>query len=155
MLFRSLPNDEDISLPPTQRHFNPEWYDQTYLSMVIETMGNFSVATPTFITEKSFKPIAFQHPFIIYGDKNTLKLLREWGFETYDNLWDESYDQLSNLVDRRDAIIKILQSVEVKNYDSETLRRIEHNYRRFFDQELVTRRIIEKVIEPILEYAET
>ena len=155
-----LPNDSNIATPTTQRYFNSEWYDSCYMSMVVETMEAYQPEidckfTPTFITEKTFKPVAFQHPFLVYGDQGTLKLLHEWGFVTYNNLWDESYDSIADQNSRRDAIINLLNSIEIKPHDSETLARLEHNKQRFFDQQLVNARVIQKVIEPIINYAET
>jgi hypothetical protein len=107
------------------------------------------------ISEKTFKPIAFQHPLMVYGNSGTLKTLRQWGFETFDNLWDESYDLLTNSQQRRNAIVKLLHEVEIKDYDIETQQRLAHNHAHFFDTELVKQRIREEILEPLLNYAET
>ena len=39
--------------------------------------------------------------------------------------------------------------------DAVTLAKIQHNHQRFFDQVLVTHRIQQEIINPILEYANT
>lgn len=149
-----LPGDGDMTNWNTQRYMNPEWYDQTYMSMVVETFVRpASKYTPTFITEKTFKPIAFQHPFVVYGNRGTLRTLRNWGFETFDNLWDESYDELVNNDARRDAVIDILNHIEPCKHTTETQRRLEHNHRLFFDKEQVRAGIIKDIIKPIIEYA--
>ena len=48
------------------------------------------------ITEKTFKPIVLQQPFLIVGNRGALKYLRDYGFQTFSDLWDESYDDLDH-----------------------------------------------------------
>ncbi len=50
-----------------------------------------------FLSEKTFKPIACSHPFQILGAKGSLKELRKLGYLTFENLFDESYDELDNI----------------------------------------------------------
>jgi hypothetical protein len=44
------------------------------------------------LTEKTFKPIVMQQPFIIQSCKGSLEYLRRYGFRTFGEFWDESYD---------------------------------------------------------------
>jgi hypothetical protein len=44
------------------------------------------------LTEKTFKPIAMGMPFVIVGTQGSLRYLREYGFRTFEGIWDESYD---------------------------------------------------------------
>ncbi len=151
-----LPNDGDMTNWDTQRNMNPDWYNHSYVSMVVETFVRpGSKYTPTFITEKTVKPLAFYHPFIVYGNRGTLDKLHSWGFETWDNLWDESYDQIVDVNARRDTVINLLGSVTIQPHDAETQRRLEHNHCLFFDQQKVHAGIIKDIIEPLLNYAET
>ena len=152
---RQLPSDGDMNHPAVQRLLNPEWYDQTYLSMAVESVVNPMPHTPVFVTEKTFKPIAFRHPFMVYGNTGTLKSLHDQGFVTFDNLWDESYDTISDTNTRKNHIIELLKNVEVANYDAETQKRLQHNHAHFFNRELVIDRIKKEILEPIVEYAET
>lgn len=48
------------------------------------------------ITEKTFKPIVLQQPFLIVGNRGALKYLRDYGFQTFGDLWDEDYDDLDH-----------------------------------------------------------
>lgn len=152
---RELPGNCDMSLWDAQRYMNPSWYDQCYMSMVVESFVRAgSKYTPTFITEKTFKPIAFEHPFLIYGNCGTLRRLHEWGFETWDNLWDESYDQITDTDSRRDAVAQLINSMEIIPHSTETLRRLQHNRDLFFNYDFVKQSLIAEIIEPIIEYAE-
>ena len=48
------------------------------------------------ITEKTFKPIVLQQPFLMIGNRGALKYLRGYGFQTFGDIWDESYDDLDH-----------------------------------------------------------
>jgi hypothetical protein len=153
---RQLPNDGDMSDWNTQRNFNPEWYNETYLSMVVESLVDCgSKYTKVFVTEKTFKPIAFHHPLIVYGNQHTLRFLKELGFATFDNLWNEEYDEISNGFRRRNAVIRTLKDVIITPHDKETQQRLEHNSRHFFDTNLVKQRIVQEIVEPLINYAQT
>ena len=62
----------------------------SYFQLVTET-------TPTtnkipFITEKSMKPFAMLQPFVQYGPKDNIKVLRMYGYQLFDDWIDHSYD---------------------------------------------------------------
>lgn len=44
------------------------------------------------LTEKIFKPIALQRPFMLVGAVGNLQYLKDYGFQTFDQWIDESYD---------------------------------------------------------------
>ena len=68
-------------------------YNQTYYSLVAETNA---VNEFNFYTEKIVKPILAKRLFIVTAGQNYLKNLRSFGFKTFANVIDESYDQESN-----------------------------------------------------------
>ena len=149
------------------RQFEEEWYNETYFTIAVETyIGQTTVeneitgvisdqAGPCelFVTEKTFKPIAHQHPFLVCGMKGTLTFLKENGFETYDHIFDESYDTL----DFFDARLDILHD-NIKNFNKEkyldplTEQKIKHNYDRFYDRSAVLAGVNTDLIEPVLEW---
>jgi hypothetical protein len=150
---KQLPNDRDLNDWSNQRYFNPEWYDNTCFSLVSETQVDPDPEQPVFITEKTFKPMAFKHPFIIFGNQGTLAHLHSLGFETYENLFDESYDTQSIVAERLQIITSNVDKFNKQPYDKLTLDKIEHNHARFFDTELVKQKVVDEIILPILEYA--
>jgi hypothetical protein len=153
---RQLPNDRNMSDWNTQRYLNPEWYNQCYMSMVVETFDRpSSKYTPTLITEKTFKPIAMQHPFMVYGNRNTLTVLKSWGFETFNNLWSEDYDTTQDTLQRKLQVFDELSKIVPDQYDKETLARLQHNHQLFYNTNLVKQRIVKEIVYPIIEYAET
>lgn len=77
------------------------WMD-TYFSVVNETTNSNK---HIFITEKSIRPMIYFHPFIIHGDYGILQKIKELGFETFPEFFDESYDSIENQEERRKFIV--------------------------------------------------
>jgi hypothetical protein len=150
---RQLPNDGNMLDWATQRHFHPDWYNDTCFSFVSETTVrlNNNVAL---ISEKTYKPIAFYHPFLILGPMTTLKSLRSQGFETFDNLFDESYDTEPSWVKRLNCLVNNVKLYKKQPYDTETQQKLIHNHELFFDTQLVTDCVVKEVVEPLLNYVE-
>jgi len=136
-----------------QRYFNPRWYDNTYFSLVSET--EISIHTKLHITEKTFKPIAFYHPFLLWAQPGVLTHLKSLGFETYENLFDESYDQTDNLNLRLEKIINNVKNFQQLTYDNITIEKTLHNHNLFFNNNIIKQRIFKEIIEPILNWIET
>jgi hypothetical protein len=144
-----LPNDGNINDVEWERYFNPGWYNNTYFSIVAETTVD---PGDIFVTEKTFKPLAFYHPFIILGQSGILAHIQKLGFSTFDNIFDESYDELVNFDDRLQKITNNINDFVAIPYDQTTLEKLEHNRNLFFNYDLVKKGIIEEIINPIMEF---
>jgi hypothetical protein len=90
------------------------------------------------LTEKTFKPIALGMPFIIVGTRGSLEYLRSYGFRTFGDIWDESYDFAEDEV-RIERIAELLKSLDVLStkakqdmFDS-AQEVIEHNWNHFYN----------------------
>ena len=75
---------------------------KTYFSVVSETSASDDWC---FITEKTVRPIIYYHPFIVWGNPGTLKVLKEYGFKTFPEFFDESYDSIYDSEKRLSIII--------------------------------------------------
>jgi len=110
------------------------YYPDTFCSLVFEAYDD---NTQAHLTEKSFKAIAFYHPFIIYSNPGTLKVLQDLGFKTFGDFWDESYDSLS-AHHRLEAVFRLV--LEISNWSQEKINQVynkmlpilEHNHNHFF-----------------------
>jgi hypothetical protein len=60
--------------------------------LTLSTESHFDDNQGLFITEKTFRPIAMGHPFIVLGQPNLLKKLQSFGFKT--DFIDTSYDEI-------------------------------------------------------------
>lgn len=94
-------------------------HEETFLSIVTETLIDDSVL---FISEKIWKPIILGHPFMILGNVNTLKYLKDLGFKTFDNWFDESYD--SERIHHKRVEMIVSQVIKFKDKSVEELKQI-------------------------------
>ena len=69
-----------------------------------------------FITEKTFRPILLEQPFICLGAPNQNLDLLKYGFELYDEIFDYSFDSKPDIKDRIDGIIENLNKIKDKDY---------------------------------------
>lgn len=136
-----------------QRLYDPNWYSETYFSMVLETTISKDLSD-IFITEKTFKPIMHGHPFMIYGQTGILAELKRWGFETYENIFDENYDSITNNQTRKNKIISNIRNVDTSQFTTKlTLEKILHNRNLFFDQYVYEQGIYTDIVKPIQEFS--
>jgi hypothetical protein len=168
MLHDDFVRDDTTSID--DRFFNPQWYSQTCFSMVLET----SVDNQLFISEKSFKPLAHRHPFLIYGTPGTLAHLHSLGFLTFDHIIDETYDsepntsvyspnihgdyitsgnRLSRLVQLLDTLYQEFKSDRCLFADSESQHRLDHNHQLFYDSALINQMWQQEIVGVIKEFA--
>ena len=97
---------------PMGGSFERDLYHQETRQSWVSVVSEASFAERTcFISEKSFKPIAARHPFIMYGNKHSLKYLKELGYKTFENYIDESYDSYDTW-QRLDAIIALIKKLK-------------------------------------------
>jgi len=59
-----------------------------------------------FFNEKIWKSVITLQPFILIGQPNMLKFLKEWGFKTFSPFIDESYDGVLDNDERKKLIFK-------------------------------------------------
>lgn len=135
--------------PFQQRAYRPEWYNTTQFTLVAEAINEI-VDGPTdcFITEKTMKPIMYGHPFLLLSDNQSYKTLESWGFNTFPELFDQSIDNESDLDKKIESIC--IQIANYKNLDVQN--KIQENFQRFWNRELVEELMIKEMIEPMLEF---
>lgn len=107
-----------------------EYYRNTKYSLVTETFVGERAGK--FITEKTYKPISMGHPFIIFGPTGILKQLKEDGYETFPELFDESYDNYTSPAKQLEIILNNLK--EPKIITEKILEKCQRNKEHFFKQ---------------------
>lgn len=86
------------------------------------------------LTEKVFKPIVAQRPFILAAAPGNLAYLKSYGFETFDRWIDESYDSIQDPDQRLQAIVDQTQRLcamtegELRSMHQEMQPILEHNF---------------------------
>jgi hypothetical protein len=149
-----LPNDNYTgeSRDINQRFMNPQWYNDTCINLVVETVqfGNGLI-----VSEKTYKPCAFYQPMLIVGKSGALEFFKKQGFETFDNIFDESYDQEIDFEKRLNSVLENLNTITNEPYSDLTWSKLKHNHNRFFNEQLCKQQITTEIIQPLIEYAET
>jgi hypothetical protein len=158
-----LPGDVD---PTTftgnwQRYVNLDWYQQTWFSLTVETYMHdhyhrgFSLTQDDnlFLTEKTYKAFACQHPFVLASTHHNLSYVRSQGFETFPELFDESYDHEPVFDQRMTKVCNAVQSFRQQEYYNPRVQeKIQHNHARFFNRGLTHKFIQETVVFPVLDF---
>jgi len=118
--------------------FITEDYRSTEIEIVLETLFDDQ---RLHLTEKSLRPIACKQPFILATTHGSLQYLREYGFQTYDSVWDETYDTIQDPYQRMQAIIHLMLEITARspNQRCKDARRIQHiadyNHKHFFSKD--------------------
>lgn len=108
-----------------------------YSSYFMEIVAETNIIDNGWITEKTIKNLYIGKPFIMYSGPNSLKLLKDQGFQTFDKWFDESYDSIENSYLRLEAIKKEIDRIAQLSYEELTkmqeqmLPVFEHNRKTF------------------------
>jgi hypothetical protein len=95
---------------------NPDWYYKSKVDIITETM---LYEDAIHITEKTYKSIYLGLPFVISATKGHLKNLRDMGFQTFNSVINEDYDNMTgknkvkHVVDAAIELCKIYNTPEV------------------------------------------
>lgn len=91
------------------------------------------------ITEKTFKAIALEMPFVLVAPAGSLEYMREYGFKTFGEIFDESYDSETDDVKRIERVVKLLKDIDSLSLrEKQQLHRlclpiVEYNYDHFYN----------------------
>jgi hypothetical protein len=92
----------------------------------------------THITEKTFKAIALEMPFVLVAPAHSLEYMRSYGFKTFGNVFDEGYDNEVDDIVRIEKVTKLLKELdnlsvkERQQIHQACLPAVEHNYNHFY-----------------------
>jgi hypothetical protein len=114
--------------------YNTWMYDQTWFSVVSETVGPYDILESVWTTEKTKKPILHKHPFLINGLPNTLQQVRDIGYKTFHPHIDETYDTIHNPREKTKALVKEIKrlcaftDIEKKNFAKAVTPILDYNF---------------------------
>jgi hypothetical protein len=67
------------------------------------------------LTEKTFKAIALEMPFVLVAPAHSLEYLRSYGFRTFAPYIDESYDEIEDPIERIERVTHILLEIQARS----------------------------------------
>jgi len=108
------------------------------------------------MTERLWKSIIAEHIFVVHGNPLYLQKLREMGFKTFSNYFDETYDIEFDNVKRIEKIVATCDQLQKSNWQdiylqSQKMRK--HNKNHFFDKQAMGKEI-NKTLDLFLEFAD-
>ena len=89
--------------------------------------------------EEVIFPFLLKKPFIVFGSKDYLAYLRQMGFRTFNDFWDEEYDGYEG-ADRFIRILGLIDSLaakttsELENMYWDMQYTLDHNYNLLLKQ---------------------
>ena len=96
------------SLYNTKETMLANFYRDIFVDIVTETRFAQSCAN---YSEKVLQPIQYLKPFILLAPPHCLKYLKESGYKTFDQFWDESYDSIEDHGERLKKILELIKSL--------------------------------------------
>ena len=129
-------------------------YNDTACSIVSETNDNDH---EVFMTEKIWKPIIAQQFFVVHGNYLYLQKLKEMGFKTFNNYFEEAYDLDRDPNMRIDTIVDVCGRLRDALWPdmylrSQSLR--QYNFDTFFNKEKLGTEI-NNTLNLFLEFADS
>jgi hypothetical protein len=115
--------------------YNSQDYRLCAIEVVLETLFDDS---RHHLTEKILRPIACGRPFMLASTAGSLQYLRQYGFQTFHGLIDESYDLITDPHMRLTAIVQEMKRINDLDYKpkrllwTELYKIAEHNKKLFF-----------------------
>ena len=113
-----------------------QYYPNFLIDVVAETFVN---GRSFFATEKTVRPMLLKKPFVIMGPKCYLIHLRQMGFRTFNDFWDENYDgfgpaeRYKHILSLIDDLSK-LSMTELKDMYQRMQPILDHNYNLLINQ---------------------
>ena len=111
-------------------------YADTIFNIITETTCDTNSLN---LTEKSFKGIANCHPYLVIGDVNTHKHIKDLGFELYEDLIDYSFDSIDDSEIRLNSALKEVKRIYnigesgILEWYKKNVDKIEYNKSKFFE----------------------
>jgi hypothetical protein len=104
---------DDLSAAAHNDHsqHSADLYDNSYCSIILETLFDADGSSGAFLTEKTFKCLKHGHPFVLVGCAGSLQALRDLGYRTFDHAVDNSYDTIQDNTQRYLAVRRSIAAI--------------------------------------------
>lgn len=121
----ALYNDTEIA---NYNYVPTQLYKQTAYTMVSETVSEKDLIL---VSEKIARPILAKRLFVVFSSPGYLNFLRELGYQTFDNVIDETYDSIAD--EKQRFVAAMEQVIFLCNQDQDKILEqiqstVEHNF---------------------------
>jgi hypothetical protein len=127
---------DNNSLPSASADYDVSDITSTAVSIVLETVAD---GDKIHLTEKTLRPIACAHPFILMAGPGSLTYLKSYGFQTFSDFWNEDYDQEIDTLKRMEMITRSMTQIQqLSDSDWININKIaEYNKQHFFSEKFI------------------
>lgn len=94
--------------------FKKELFLNSCINIVTETSF---INNELFISEKVLKPILMYQPFIVLSSYKYLNQLKKYGYKTFSEFWDESYDDIEDSRLRLKVVLELIRDLNSKSIE--------------------------------------
>jgi len=96
---------------PSEAAAPVDLFKKSLISTVSESIFDNKDEVSLFYSEKTFKPMIYNQPLIIFGQQNLNTSLEKVGFKTYKNYFNFDFENIEDHYERIDAIISQLETI--------------------------------------------
>ena len=132
------------------RKFSLKWPQKCRVNIITESQARDLIIEHTpphpvrFLTEKTFKAMAWGMPFLFVGNQHGLQRIRDLGFKTFPEWFDESYDELDNYNLRIQGMFDSYEKFLSEKHSIDEIRNsLEHNFNLIHDSYWVSSRLVD------------
>jgi len=114
------------------------FYQESFASFVNESYSHESLNANPYLSEKAMKPLAYGHPFLLFSSTGAIALLRDLGFETFGDIFDEGYDLIESPFLRFEHLLREvyrickLDNATLADITKQITPKLQHNYNHFW-----------------------
>lgn len=112
--------------------YSIDTYNNSRVTHICETLCKEMKGTPSFLTEKTYKPILNMSPFVLQGGKNHLDYLRSMDFHVFDKYANLDYDRVDFEFEHIPQTVQATKDLLLAtiNHPHEIEQSTQHNFRR-------------------------
>jgi len=132
------------------RKFSLKWPQKCRVKIITESQARDLIIEHNpphpvrFLTEKTFKAMAWGMPFLFVGNQHGLQRIRDLGFRTFPEWFDESYDELENFNLRIQAMFDSYEKFLSEEHSIEEIKdSLVHNFNMIHDTYWVSSRLVD------------
>jgi len=94
-----------------------EHFKNSFINIVLESHMDVDKSNGVLLTEKTFKPIKNAQPFVIFGAKGSLQVLRDLGYKVFDDVFNNKYDEIEDTTERyMELIMQVTKLLSMPNF---------------------------------------
>jgi hypothetical protein len=129
-------------IPVTTEHTPDTAAMSSYTTIVVESYNHNNIVS---FSEKIFRALQTPRPWLFYGSKGGVSILRDYGFDVLDDCVNHDYDLVEDLETRINLILDQCHYPEAWNY-SRYLQAAKHNQQKLLEYQHQWPAKLEKIL---------